>query len=305
VLKLMQGARRQDEQLTSVIELGLQHEQQHQELLLTDVKHLFNSNPLQPAYHFGEPQREAAASSLHFLAFDAGVREIGHFGDGFAFDNERPRHREFIEAYLLANRLVTNREFLRFVQDGGYARPELWLADGFRVKNEQGWCAPLYWQGALHERPDTYSLSGLSPLVLEEPVCHVSYYEADAYARWAAARLATEAEWEAAVRNLSLNGNFLESGRLHPSVAAASNGAIHQAFGDTWEWTASSYAAYAGYRPNAGALGEYNGKFMCNQMTLRGGSCVTPRDHIRPTYRNFFPPDARWQFTGIRLARSP
>jgi ergothioneine biosynthesis protein EgtB len=296
----------------AVIELGLQHEQQHQELLLTDIKHLFGANPLRPAYDASSrsvPSATSESTPLQFRRFDAGVVQIGHAGLGFAFDNELPRHRVFIEPHSMSNRLVTNGEFAEFMADAGYERPELWLADGFRVKNERGWRAPLYWETnparRASEPPEVFTLAGLAPLVANEPVCHVSYYEADAYARWRGARLPTEAEWEVAVGGAVVAGNFLESGRLHPCAAVAVGAAApQQLFGDTWEWTQSSYSPYPGYQPGAGALGEYNGKFMCNQMVLRGGSCVTPNSHLRATYRNFFPPDARWQFSGFRLARS-
>lgn len=286
-----------------VLELGLHHEQQHQELIATDIKHLFGSNPLQPAYtpRATEPAREAPP--LGWTRFQGGLREVGHVGDGFSFDNELPRHQTFLEPYQLATRLVTNGEYLEFVRDNGYRRPELWLSDGFRWIAEHELQAPLYWRQGANDT-HVYTLAGLQPLMLHEPVCHVSYYEADAFARWADARLATEFEWENAAAEVPVVGNLLDPQRIHPRVAVAENGSLHQMFGDTWEWTASAYLPYPGYRPAAGALGEYNGKFMCNQMVLRGGSCATPSDHIRASYRNFFPADARWQFTGIRLARS-
>jgi ergothioneine biosynthesis protein EgtB len=303
--------------LAALIELGLHHEQQHQELLLTDIKHLFGMNPLRPAYvvpDLREPEAALALLPLEFHGSDGGVIEMGHAGLGFAFDNESPRHRVFIEPFAISNRLVTNGEYSEFIRDAGYERPELWLSDGFRIKNERGWRAPLYWD-ALHGQGgreagavqpfQSYTLAGMTPLIAHEPVCHVSYYEADAYARWRGARLPTEAEWEAIAGGSVVEGNFRESGRLHPCAAVAvGDGRPQQLFGDTWEWTQSSYSPYPGYHPSAGALGEYNGKFMCNQMVLRGGSCVTPSDHVRATYRNFFPPDVRWQFSGFRLARS-
>jgi ergothioneine biosynthesis protein EgtB len=299
-------------ELAAIIELGLQHEQQHQELLLTDIKHLFGSNPLRPAYTAAAPRAPAEPLDdipLEFLRFAGGVVQIGHVGPHFAFDNESPRHRVFLEPYAMSNRLVTNGEFTEFIADGGYERPELWLADGFRVNRACGWRAPLYWEAgaAAHASSPSsiYTLAGVAPLVANEPVCHVSYYEADAYARWRGARLPTEAEWELLAGGTVVRGNFRESGRLHPAPAVAAQAhSPQQLFGDTWEWTQSSYSSYPGYQPTAGALGEYNGKFMCNQMVLRGGSCVTPRDHVRATYRNFFPPEARWQFAGFRLARS-
>jgi len=288
--------------LAAVVELGLHHEQQHQELILTDVKHLFASTPLRPAYR-PDTERESTTAPLPagWIDFAEGLRWLGHQGDGFAFDNESPRHRSFVDAFALATRLVTNGEYLEFVRDGGYARPELWLSDAWATITTEAWTAPLYWEdrdGVWHEM----TLAGCRPLRADEPVCHVSYYEADAYARWAGARLPTEAEWEVAAAGLPTAGNFVDSGRLHPAPAPGAP-APAQMFGDVWEWTQSPYVPYPGYRPAAGALGEYNGKFMCNQLVLRGGSCFTPQAHIRATYRNFFPPTARWQCTGIRLAR--
>jgi ergothioneine biosynthesis protein EgtB len=289
-------------ELLPIIELGLHHEQQHQELILTDVKHLLSLNPLHPTY------RETAATDpgvllpLKWIPFSAGIRSIGHEGDGFAFDNETPRHRVFVEAFRFSSRLVTNDEYRTFMEDGGYRRPDLWLAAGWEAVCSQGWKAPLYWTQQ-DGRWWTFTLSGLRPVIGPEPVCHVSYFEADAYARWSGARLPTEAEWETAAEDVPLDGNFVESEVLHPRPASSdSSDRPAQMFGDVWEWTQSPYVAYPGFRPSAGSLGEYNGKFMCNQYVLRGGSCATPRTHIRRTYRNFFPPDARWQFTGIRLA---
>jgi ergothioneine biosynthesis protein EgtB len=226
---------------------------------------------------------------------------IGKQGDGFVFDNERPEHLQFLAPYALADRLVTNGEYLEFIRDGGYRRPELWLSDGFRWVQERGIELPLYWQDGGENSWVAFTLAGLMPASPSEPVCHVSYYEADAYARWAGARLPSEAEWETAARDRALQGNLLESGELHPRAAAAGDA---QFFGDTWEWTQSAYAPYPGYAPPAGALGEYNAKFMCNQLVLRGGSCATPAEHIRASYRNFFGPETRWQFSGIRLARN-
>jgi ergothioneine biosynthesis protein EgtB len=240
---------------------------------------------------------------MGWCAQPTGLREIGHAGPGFAFDNESPRHRVFVHAFALASRLVTNGEYLAFVEAGGYRRPELWLSDGFAAAGAQGWRAPLYWlerDGVWHE----FTLAGLRELALDEPVAHVSAYEADAYARFAGARLPTEAEWEIVAAEAPVAGNFVESGRLQPAPAPGAPGTVPaQLFGDVWEWTSSAYAPYPGYRPPAGALGEYNGKFMANQLVLRGGSCATPRSHVRASYRNFFHPDARWQWSGIRLAR--
>ena len=292
------------DELHSVVEVGLQHEQQHQELLLTDVKHLLYQSPLRPAYRAnGGPQSPGAAPTpLDFVAWPGGFAAIGHAGAGFAFDNEGPRHRRWLEPFALATRLVTNGEWIDFMEDRGYERPELWLSDGFDALAALGWQAPLYWErdgrGFAH-----FTLDGMQPVRPEEPVCHVSAYEADAYARWAGARLPGEDEWEVCAAERPVAGNFVESGRLRPVAAPDATGAPAQLFGDVWEWTRSAYAAYPGYAPPPGALGEYNGKFMCNQLVLRGGSCATPQSHARATYRNFFPPGARWQFSGVRLAR--
>ncbi len=292
-----------DDPLAAAVELGLHHEQQHQELLLTDIKHLFSGNPLRPAYRACATAPHGHPASLRWYGYAGDLQWIGHDGAGFAFDNECPRHRVFVEAFELGDRLVTNGEFLAFIKDGGYARADLWLSDGWNVVQGCGWSAPLYWEQRGETR-ELLTLSGLRKLRADEPVCHVSYYEADAFARWVGARLPTEAEWEvAAAQTTCASGNFVEHGWLHPVPAGAHTTAPAQLFGDVWEWTQSPYTPYPGYRPPAGALGEYNGKFMCNQFVLRGGSCVTPASHMRATYRNFFPPEARWQFTGIRLAR--
>jgi len=251
----------------------------------------------------GAPRGTSTAAPLRWIAFDGGVREIGASGDGFAFDNEAPRHRVLLAPFELAARLVTNREWLAFADDGGYRRPELWLAEGFDTVQAQGWTAPLHWeQGTDGWRQ--FTLAGLVPLELDAPVCHVSFFEADAFARWAGARLPTEAEWEVAAAGAPVAGNFVDSAELVPRPAAhADSGAPAQLFGDCWEWTASPYVAYPGYRAPDGAIGEYNGKFMVNQLVLRGGSCVSPHDHLRATYRNFFHAHERWQFMGLRLAR--
>lgn len=286
-----------------VVELGIHHEQQHQELMLTDLKHLFALNPLRPSYgavmaeRAGEP-----APSLGWTGFAGCLTAIGHTGEGFAFDNEQPRHRAALEPFELANRLVTNGEYAAFIADGAYQRPELWLSDGWNAVQTYPWEAPLYWERR-DDRWWTMTLAGVHALAPNEPVCHVSYYEADAYARWVGARLPSEAEWEHAAAECPIQGNFAESGRLHPAAIASGTRSLAQCFGDVWEWTRSAYAPYPGFTLARGALGEYNGKFMCNQMVLRGGSCATSRTHIRASYRNFFRPDARWQFTGIRLAR--
>jgi ergothioneine biosynthesis protein EgtB len=288
-----------------VIRLGLHHEQQHQELILTDIMHVFSENPLRPIFCARPTTRSAPAAQMSWLSFPAGVCEIGYKGAGFHFDNEGPQHRQFVEAFELASRLVTNGEYLEFIEDAGYRRPEFWLSLGWYSANEQRWEAPLYW-----EKRDgswwVFTLAGMRELDKDEPVCHVSYFEADAFARWAKSRLPNEFEWEVAAAELPYVGNFAESKRFHPQPLGqtATGQPLAQMFGDVWEWTSSSYSPYPGYAPTAGALGEYNGKFMCNQYVLRGGSCATSESHIRKTYRNFFPPNARWQFTGIRLARS-
>jgi ergothioneine biosynthesis protein EgtB len=284
-----------------VILLGTHHEEQHQELLLTDVKHLFSCNPLQPAYReLAAPPRTAAPPHA-WIQHAEGLRRIGHAGAGFAFDNEGPAHRCFVPTFAIGSRLVTNAEYLAFVAAGGYDEPAHWLADGFTAARRHGWRAPGYWARG-DDGWQVLTLGGPRPLAPDEPVCHVSYYEADAYARFAGCRLPTEAEWEVAAAGLPIRGNLAGSDLLHPAPAPAGAGPV-QMFGDAWEWTASPYVPYPGYRPPAGALGEYNGKFMSNQLVLRGGSCATPADHIRASYRNFFYPDARWQFSGIRLAR--
>jgi ergothioneine biosynthesis protein EgtB len=288
-----------------VVELGINHEEQHQELLVTDVKHVLAQNPLQPVYRSAREPERVEATPARWSSYEGGVVELGESGDGFAFDNERPRHRVLLRPYQLQHRLVTSGEYLAFIDDGGYRRPELWLADGWEVRQRGDWQAPLYW-----ERSDPgwrlMTLAGARALAPAEPVCHVSYYEAEAFARWAGARLPLETEWEkAAVEappTLLVEGNLLDTGQLHPR-AALDGSQVTQLYGDVWEWTASAYLPYPGYAPLPGALGEYNGKFMSNRWVLRGGSCATPARHLRATYRNFFPPDARWQFSGIRLAQ--
>lgn len=277
--------------------LGLNHEQQHQELILADVKHLLSLNPLRPAY-FGAPAAapDCAAAPLTWHGFDGGLVAIGHGGEGFRYDNETPRHREFLAPYELASRLVTNGEFREFIADGGYREPRLWLSDGWDWLASAQRSMPCYWL-----RDGEFTLGGPAALDPDRPVVHVSYYEADAFARWADARLPTEAEWENAAADQPVRGNFSGRGRFHP-CAAAGEGLV-QMFGDAWEWTRSSYAPYPGFRPAEGAVGEYNAKFMVNQYVLRGGSCATPEEHVRASYRNFFPASACWQFSGIRLAR--
>jgi ergothioneine biosynthesis protein EgtB len=303
------------DEIEPILILGIHHEQQHQELLITDIKHVFAQNPLYPVFRERQPlQRYGSAGDIdlaptktapmHFLDFEESPVEIGHDGQGFAYDNEGPRHRALIPAFSLASRSVTNGEYIAFIDDNGYGRAEFWLSLGWMTVNEQRWQSPLYWTKR-DGRWWNFTLSGFRPVDENEPVTHVSYFEADAYANWARARLPTEFEWEHAAANIDVEGNFVESEIFHPSPASASADDLHQIFGDVWEWTRSAYAPYPGYRAAPGALGEYNGKFMCNQYVLRGGSCATSRSHIRRTYRNFFQPEKRWQFTGIRLARDP
>jgi ergothioneine biosynthesis protein EgtB len=282
--------------------LGLNHEQQHQELLLTDIKYNFAFNPLRPAYRPANPPKSTEAPVLKWLDYAGGCEEIGHTGSDFAYDNETPRHNTYLRDYRLASRLVTNGEYLEFIEAGGYRRADLWLSDGWAAVKQRGWQAPLYWE-VIDGDWWLMTLSGMRPLDRNEPVCHVSFYEADAYARFRSKRLPTEAEWECAASRCAIRGNFRESGRYHPATCPNTEGRnLAQIFGDAWEWTQSPYAPYPGFKPLSGSLGEYNGKFMCNQVTLRGGSCATPQSHIRATYRNFFYPPDRWQFTGIRLA---
>ena len=296
--------------------LGLNHEQQHQELLLTDIKHAFSKNPLRPAYremrsspHATKPRQKRDTSATDvahdggdvraggWLEFPAGLYEIGHTGQGFAYDNETPRHKVYLNGYAIADRPVTNADYMAFIADGGYANADLWLSDAWSTVKSEGWRAPMYWE----EGPDGWTamtLSGMQPLDPEAPVAHVSFYEAAAYARWAGKRLPTEAEWEQAAARVPVRGNLYDPDALCPRAS----GPGHQFYGDVWEWTSSPYTEYPGYHREMGPFGEYNGKFMSSQMVLRGGSCVTPEDHIRPTYRNFFYPHIRWQFSGIRLA---
>ncbi len=284
------------------VELGLHHEQQHQELLAYDIKNAFWSNPLHPAYREGALPSAGDVPPVKWVEYNGGLVEIGQGGRGFCFDNEQPRHKVHLEPFALATRLVTCGEYLDFMRDGGYERAELWLSEGWDTVRAQGWKAPLYWFEADGEWR-VFTLRGAADLreMLASPVCHMSYFEADAFARWAGKRLPTEAEWETAASGLPVEGNLLESEVLHPAAAKDGEG-LHQIFGDVWEWTASAYLGYPGYAALPGALGEYNGKFMVNQMVLRGGSAVTPASHIRSTYRNFFSPASRWQFSGVRLA---
>ena len=287
--------------IDTVVVLGLNHEQQHQELIVTDIKYNLSVNPLRPAYHHVLPPRGAAAPALRWLEFEGGLVSIGHDAARFAFDNEWPRHRTFLQPYRLGSRLVTNGEYMEFIAAGGYQDWRFWLSEGWKNVQAHRWNSPLYWE----RRDGTWwsqTLAGLQKVDEHGPVSHVSYYEADAYARWAGLRLPTEEEWEHAAQFHRHRGCLLESGIYHPLPAPGQETGLEQMIGDLWEWTRSPYAPYPGFRPFQGDLGEYNGKFMVNQMVLRGGSCATPTSHIRISYRNFFPPDARWQFSGIRLA---
>ena len=285
---------RTEEALASLIELGVNHEEQHQELILTDVLHLLSRNPVRPAYA-PAPRTAVRQAPMRWIAHRAGIATVGHAGSGFAFDNESPRHRVWLEAFEFASRPVTNGEYAAFIDDGGYRRAGLWLALGWDTVNAQRWSAPLYWERE-NGRWRSFTLHGMSDIDSDAPVEHLSYFEADAYARWAGARLPTEFEWETAIARAL--GSDWRSG----DVASGAGGEVFGA-GEVWEWTSSSYAPYPGFRPAAGAVGEYNGKFMCNQYVLRGGSIATPAGHSRATYRNFFPPEARWQWSGVRLAR--
>jgi len=288
-----------DAEALELIELGLHHEQQHQELLLTDIKHALWSSPLRPELS-PEMAEHPTPPAVTWTEVEGGIHLIGHRGGGFAFDNECPQHEVLLQPFQIASRVVTNAEYLEFVEDGGYRRPELWLSEGWDTVNAQGWNAPLYWE---HRDGEWWQFvhRDMKRVNPAEPVCHISYYEADAYARWRRARLPSEQEWEIAAVRMPSSGTFLEDSIFHPQPAKGQGN--QQMFGDVWEWTASPYIAYPGFRPAAGLVGEYNGKFMCNQWVLRGGSCATPRSHIRASYRNFFPAHARWQFSGLRLAR--
>lgn len=281
-----------------LVMLGLNHEQQHQELLLTDIKHAFSRHPDWPAYDDSLSLVPSTAAGLSWRVFEETIQSIGADEHSFAYDNERPRHRALIPASALASRLVTNGEYQQFIDDGGYTNAALWLSDGWAAVHTQQWRAPLYWR---LETGEEFTLSGRAPIDPHAAVTHLSYYEADAFARWAGARLPTEFEWERAAGSIPLTGNFLDDGRLHPGGADGAQ--LSQMYGDCWEWTQSAYAPYPGFTIAEGGVGEYNGKFMCNQYVLRGGSCVSSADHLRATYRNFFYPQARWQFSGIRLAK--
>ena len=281
-----------------LVELGIQHEQQHQELLLMDIKHVLSRNPTAPAYDAVRMPAPTSPAPGSWTEFPEGTYEVGYGGEGFCFDNELPRHRTFLEAFAVARHPVSCGQWLEFMEDGGYRRPELWLSDGWAAVRAQGWDRPLYWSPAGGGWQE-FTLGGLTPVNPGQPVCHLSYYEADAFARWAGARLPTEAEWEVAASGRPVQGRFLDQTKLHPTPSPPDG----TPYGDIWQWTSSAYSPYPGFHPASGAVGEYNGKFMVSQYVLRGGSCVTPPDHIRASYRNFFPPASRWAFTGLRLAR--
>ncbi|GAB4285912.1 MAG: ergothioneine biosynthesis protein EgtB [Ignavibacteriaceae bacterium] len=285
-----------------LVEIGINHEQQHQELLLTDIKHVLSFNPLRPVYSEREIVNTNNINTENWIDFDEGIYEIGHSGKSFCYDNETPAHKEYVNSFALSDRLVTNREYIEFIEDGGYQKQTLWLSDGWATIEKEKWNAPLYWEKNDGEWYN-FTLNGFRKVNPDEPVCHVSHYEADAFAAWKGKRLPTESEWEIAADSLKIEGNFVEGNKFHTTPLKDNDNRLKQMFGDVWEWTRSAYLPYPGYKPLPGALGEYNGKFMSGQMVLRGGSCATSESHIRKTYRNFFPPEARWQFTGIRLAK--
>jgi ergothioneine biosynthesis protein EgtB len=300
IARLFQSASRTERaQFEDLAELGLHHEQQHQELILTDIKHAFSCNPLLPGYGPSAEVSSGTAQPLKWIDFAGGIVPIGHSKNDFAFDNEGPRHLVLLQPYRLASRLATCGEYLAFMEDGGYRRSEFWLSDGWATVQSQGWDAPLYWSRS-DDGWQMFTLNGVQAVRADEPVVHVSFYEAAAYAAWAGKRLPTEFEWEASAIGQPVVGTFLDPQRPHPRPAAQASG-MAQLYGEAWQWTRSAYDPYPGFRPFKGVAAEYNGKFMCGQMVLRGGSAATPHGHIRPTYRNFFPPSARWQFSGIRL----
>lgn len=303
VINLIENATdEQYEEWGPIIEIGIHHEQQHQELLMTDLKYMFSQNPLNIAYKKVDRLKVKSVSELSWSSFKEGVYEVGHKDNDFGYDNEFPRHKTYIHDFELANRLVTNAEFIEFIESGAYGEPKWWLDEGFSTVRDDGWKAPLHWKKKDGEWWQ-FTLSGMEKVDPNEPVTHMSYYEADAFARWKGYRLPTEEEWEVAAESLKIEGNFADAGHLQPIALQNAKEGLQQMFGEVWQWTQSAYSPYPGYEPLPGALGEYNGKFMCNQYVLRGGSCATSKSHFRKTYRNFFHANERWQFTGIRLAR--
>ena len=306
MLTLIDTVAADDDAVHDLVVLGLHHEQQHQELLLMDIKHVLSMNPTRPRYHEVATGGDAPPSPAEWFRFEGGVVEIGHADSdpGFHFDNEGPRHRQYLEPFELADRLVTNGDWLEFMAAGGYHEHQHWLSAGWTTLQAEEWGAPMYWEPT-KSGWQMHTLHGFQPVDPNEPVCHLSYFEADAYARWAGARLPTEFEWEHAASDVVIAGNFATAGRYHPAPANESDASLRQLYGDVWEWTSSSYGPYPGFVPAEGAVGEYNGKFMVNQYVLRGGCCATSGGHTRPTYRNFFPAHSRWMFSGLRLARTP
>ena len=303
--RLIDTVAAKNDSVRDLVVLGLHHEQQHQELLLMDIKHVLSMNPTRPRYHTVDPTN-GASTAMGWQRFEGGVVEVGHATDntGFHFDNEAPHHHQYLEPFELADRLVTNGDWLEFMAAGGYHEHQHWLSAGWATIQTEGWEAPMYWEPT-ETGWQMHTLHGFQPVEPHEPVCHLSYYEADAYARWVDARLPTEFEWEHAASDVTIAGNLAPSGRFHPTPPGAPDGTLRQLIGDVWEWTSSSYGPYPGFTPAEGAVGEYNGKFMVNQYVLRGGCCATPGAHTRSTYRNFFPAHSRWMFSGLRLARTP
>lgn len=287
---------------SQVLEIGINHEQQHQELILTDLKYLFAQNPLLPVYKEKNRENSILLAEFKWVDFSSGIIEVGNSGDEFTYDNEHPIHKTFVQDFSLANRLITNGEYLEFLEAEGYKKSEFWLDEGWSTVKKENWKAPLYWFKKENEW-HLFTLHGAEKVNLNEPVCHISYFEADAFSRWKGCRLPTEQEWEFACSKIEIGGNFVETQEFHPSEAREDDQELMQMYGDVWEWTSSSYSPYPGYKPLPGALGEYNGKFMANQYVLRGGSCATSISHIRKTYRNFFHTNARWQLSGLRLAK--
>ncbi|WP_169543203.1 ergothioneine biosynthesis protein EgtB [Sneathiella aquimaris] len=293
-----------DTKILDLVELGLNHEMQHQELLLTDLLHLFAQNPIKPVYHASEPlpvENTPLPATPDWTSYDGGLVDVGHDQSGFSFDCETPKHQQILRPFKLANTPINNRDWIEFIDDGGYQNPLLWLSDGWSTVQTEGWHAPLYW-GQRDDMWWSMTLRGFQPIVLDSPVCHISYYEADAFARWRGHRLPTEFEWEIAAQQQAIEGNFLESEEYRPRTPPRSKSKMIQLYGDVWEWTSSPYISYPGFKPAEGAVAEYNGKFMSGQFVLRGGACTTPIRQMRPTYRNFFYPHQRWQVTGLRLA---